>query len=55
MGLPSSVSFSIMEDVRKGKGLKPEYEEIMLAHKVPKYYIESCNLIKYMCKNNLNF
>ena len=48
MGLPSSVSFSIMEDVRKGKGLKPEYEEIMLAHKVPKYYIESCNLIKYM-------
>ena len=48
MGLPSKVSFSIMEDVRKGKGLKPEYEEIMLAHKVPKYYIESCNLIKYM-------
>ena len=48
MGLPSNVSFSIMEAVRKGKGLKPEFEEIMIANKVPSYYIESCKLIKYM-------
>jgi DNA polymerase-3 subunit alpha (Gram-positive type) len=47
-GLPSNVSFQIMEDVRKGKGLKPEYVEIMTANKVPEYYINSCNLIKYM-------
>ena len=47
-GLPSSVAFSIMEDVRKGRGLKPEYVEIMKANKVPDYYIESCNKIKYM-------
>lgn len=47
-GLPSSVSFSIMEDVRKGKGLKPEYVEIMRINKVPQFYIDSCNLIKYM-------
>ena len=47
-GLPSNISFAIMEDVRKGKGLKPEYVEIMKAHKVPQYYIDSCNLIKYM-------
>ena len=47
-GLPSEVSFSIMEDVRHGKGLKPEFVEIMKANKVPQYYIDSCNLIKYM-------
>ena len=48
MGLPDNISFAIMEDVRKGKGLKPEYVEIMKAHKVPQYYVDSCNLIKYM-------
>ena len=47
-GLPASVSFAIMEDVRKGKGLKPEYEEAMKTHNVPDYYIESCKKIKYM-------
>ena len=47
-GLPSSVSFAIMEDVRKGRGLKAEYVEAMLTHNVPQYYINSCNKIKYM-------
>ena len=47
-GLPSNISFAIMEDVRKGKGLKPEYVEIMKANRVPQFYIDSCNLIKYM-------
>ena len=47
-GLTDSVAFAIMEDVRKGRGLKPEYEEAMRAHKVPSYYIDSCNKIKYM-------
>jgi DNA polymerase-3 subunit alpha (Gram-positive type) len=42
------MSFKIMEDVRKGKGLKPEYEEAMLAHGVPEWYIWSCKKIKYM-------
>ena len=46
--LPSNISFAIMEDVRKGRGLKPEFVEVMKAHKVPQYYIDSCNLIKYM-------
>lgn len=41
-------SFFIMESVRKGKGLKPEWEEDMLAHGVPEWYIESCKKIKYM-------
>ena len=47
-GLPSSTSFAIMEDVRKGRGLKPEYEEAMIKHNVPTYYINSCKKIKYM-------
>jgi len=37
-----------MEDVRKGKGLKEEYEQIMREKKVPDWYIESCKKIKYM-------
>ena len=47
-GLPAKISFAIMEDVRKGRGLKPEYEEAMLTHNVPSYYIDSCKKIKYM-------
>ncbi len=47
-GLDDSTSFKIMEDVRKGKGLKPEYEKDMLDHGVPEWYIWSCKKIKYM-------
>lgn len=47
-GLDPKLSFTIMEMVRKGKGLKPEYEEEMRAHDVPEWYIESCKRIKYM-------
>ena len=48
MGLDSEESFTIMESVRKGKGLKPEWEKEMLAHGVPDWYIWSCKKIKYM-------
>lgn len=48
MGLDPSMSFKIMEDVRKGRGLKPENEEAMLAHKVPQFYIDACKKIKYL-------
>ena len=48
MGVESSLSFTIMESVRKGKGLKPEWEEAMLAANVPDWYIWSCKKIKYM-------
>ncbi|MGE5614521.1 MAG: PolC-type DNA polymerase III, partial [Bacillota bacterium] len=47
-GLEPKVAFKIMEDVRKGKGLKQEYEEEMKKHSVPDWYIESCKKIKYM-------
>ncbi|MCI5584670.1 MAG: PolC-type DNA polymerase III [Lachnospiraceae bacterium] len=48
MGVESSLSFTIMESVRKGKGLKPEWEKAMLAQEVPDWYIWSCKKIKYM-------
>ena len=47
-GIPNNIAFKIMEDVRKGRKLKPEYEKIMLANKVPQWYLDSCNKIKYM-------
>ena len=47
-GVDDSTSFKIMEDVRKGRGLKPEYEKTMLEHGVPEWYIWSCKKIKYM-------
>lgn len=47
-GLDKELSFTIMESVRKGKGLKPEWEEEMKAHDVPDWYIWSCKKIKYM-------
>ncbi|HBA70297.1 MAG TPA: PolC-type DNA polymerase III [Lachnospiraceae bacterium] len=48
MGVESSLAFTIMESVRKGKGLKPEMEEAMVAADVPDWYIWSCKKIKYM-------
>uniref|UniRef100_A0A7C5Z5D4 DNA polymerase III PolC-type n=1 Tax=Caldicellulosiruptor owensensis TaxID=55205 RepID=A0A7C5Z5D4_9FIRM len=47
-GVPPKDSFRIMEDVRKGKGLKPEDEQLLRAHNVPDWYIESCKKITYM-------
>ena len=48
MGVEPALSFTIMESVRKGKGLKPEWEEAMVAANVPEWYIWSCKKIKYM-------
>ena len=47
-GLPKQDSFKIMESVRKGKGLKDEWVELMQSNGVPEWYIESCRRIKYM-------
>lgn len=47
-GLEPQIAFKIMEDVRKGKGVKPEYEAAMKANNVPDWYIASCKKIKYM-------
>ena len=48
MGVESSLAFTIMESVRKGKGLRPEWEATMVEHNVPDWYIWSCKKIKYM-------
>ena len=47
-GLPNRDAFTIMEKVRKGKGLTEEQEELMREHDVPEWYIDSCKKIKYM-------
>ncbi len=47
-GMDKELSFTIMESVRKGKGLKEGWPEQMREHDVPQWYIESCLKIKYM-------
>ena len=47
-GIESEPAFTIMEKVRKGKGLTEEQEAIMREHDVPDWYIWSCKKIKYM-------
>lgn len=47
-GLDKNLSFNIMESVRKGKGLKEDWEEAMKAQQIPQWYIESCKKITYM-------
>ena len=47
-GMDHLEAFKIMEDIRKGKGLLPEYIESMKNWKVPDWYIESCQKIKYL-------
>ncbi|MCT6822473.1 MAG: PolC-type DNA polymerase III [Apilactobacillus sp.] len=47
-GLDSETSFQIMEFVRKGKGIKDEWQEKMHEVNIPQWYIDSCLKIKYM-------
>lgn len=57
-GIEPQISFQIMENVRKGKGLKIykekktgreiNEEQVMIEHNVPDWYIWSCKKIKYM-------
>jgi DNA polymerase-3 subunit alpha (Gram-positive type) len=47
-GLPSKSAFKIMEKVRKGKGLEPDDITMMKEYKVPGWYTESCQKIKYL-------
>ena len=54
MGVDPAESFSIMENVRKGKVAKgkcdkwQEWKKDMLAHNVPDWYVWSCERIQYM-------
>ncbi|MCV3743315.1 DNA polymerase III subunit alpha [Ureaplasma sp. ES3154-GEN] len=47
-GIDFKTSFFIMEDVRKGKKIKPEHEQILRDNNIPDWYIDSANKIEYM-------
>lgn len=47
-GVEPKNAFTIMESVRKGKGLTVDHEAEMKRNNVPDWYIESCRRIKYM-------
>lgn len=47
-GVEASLAFTIMEAVRKGRGLTDEWIEAMKEQNVPNWYIDSCQKIKYM-------
>ena len=48
MDLEPGDAFTIMESVRKGKGLTDAMKNNMKAHNVPDWYMDSCLKIKYM-------
>ncbi|MGL5640189.1 MAG: PolC-type DNA polymerase III [Mycoplasmoidaceae bacterium] len=47
-GIDSLMSFQIMENVRKGKGISQEQEEVLRENGIHDWYIDSCNKIKYL-------
>ena len=47
-GVDPLASFKIMERVRKGKGIPEDQVEMLREKKIPEWYIEACQKIKYM-------
>ncbi len=47
-GIESLSAFNIMENVRKGRGLSDDDIKLMKVNKIPDWYIQSCQKIKYM-------
>ena len=47
-GMDGKLACAIMESVRKGKGVKPEWESAMREAGVPDWYIGSCQKLKYL-------
>lgn len=48
VGMDDSLSFQIMESVRRGRGIPDDWQAEMRANEVPEWYIDSCLKIKYM-------
>ena len=46
--MDAGLAFKITESVRKGRGLTEEWKADMKKHKVPQWYIDSCEKIEYM-------
>ncbi|BCV21128.1 PolC-type DNA polymerase III [Moorella sp. Hama-1] len=47
-GVVADIAFRTMEDVRKGKGVKKEYEEAIRAAGIPDWFLQSCKKISYL-------
>jgi DNA polymerase-3 subunit alpha (Gram-positive type) len=47
-GVKPQTAFKVMEDVRKGKGIKPDVVAMLAENGVPDWYVNSCQKIKYM-------
>ena len=47
-GVEAHTAFSVMESVRKGKGVTEDYAKVLREKGVPEWYIESCRKIQYM-------
>ncbi|MEE1037573.1 MAG: PolC-type DNA polymerase III, partial [Eubacterium sp.] len=47
-GVPPIPAFTIMEKVRKGKGVTDEEAKLMMDNGTPQWYVDSCRKIKYM-------
>jgi len=47
-GVAADIAFRTMEDVRKGKGVKKENEEVIRAAGVPDWFLQSCKKISYL-------
>lgn len=47
-GVDPIPAFTIMEKVRKGKGVSEEEEKIMIEKGTPQWYVDSCRKIQYM-------
>ena len=48
-GIDPLLAYKTMENVRKGKGIKPDVVEKLKDEGVPKWYIEACQTVRYLC------
>jgi len=47
-GFARETAYEVMENVRRGRGLKSEWKELMFEAGIPDWYIESCEKIEYL-------
>lgn len=47
-GITPMDAFTIMENVRKGKGIDRDTTEVLRAHDIPEWYVDSCQRVRYL-------